>query len=80
MTSVEPFLERLYSLEELTDLRRKTMRYARASHRETSAIVTGSSPSRFAAFSEVRNGCEFTPEKACCRRAVPVGTKPDPSD
>jgi hypothetical protein len=30
MTSVEPLVERLYSLEELVQLRRNTLRYARA--------------------------------------------------
>jgi hypothetical protein len=30
MTAVEPLVERLYSLEELTELRRNTLRYARA--------------------------------------------------
>jgi hypothetical protein len=30
MTSVEPLVERLYSLEELVELRRNTLRYARA--------------------------------------------------
>jgi hypothetical protein len=30
MTSVEPLVDRLYSLEELTELRRNTLRYARA--------------------------------------------------
>jgi hypothetical protein len=30
MTSVEQLAERLYSLEELTELRRNTLRYARA--------------------------------------------------
>ncbi len=30
MISAEPLVERLYSLEELTELRRNTLRYARA--------------------------------------------------
>jgi hypothetical protein len=30
MTSVEPLIERLYSLDELVELRRNTLRYARA--------------------------------------------------
>jgi len=30
MTSVEPLVERLYSIEELVELRRNTLRYARA--------------------------------------------------
>jgi hypothetical protein len=37
--------------------------------------------SRVAAFSEAGNGCGRTPAKArCCRRAVPIGTKLNPSD
>jgi hypothetical protein len=30
MTSVEPLVERLYSIEDLVELRRNTLRYARA--------------------------------------------------
>jgi hypothetical protein len=30
MTAVEPLVERLYTLDELTELRRNTLRYARS--------------------------------------------------
>jgi hypothetical protein len=62
MATVDPRAERHYSLDELTELRRNTLRYARTF--ETSAISTGSSLSRFGRFSETRNGCGLTLEGA----------------
>jgi hypothetical protein len=45
---------------------------------ETSAISTDRSPSRFARFSEARNGCGLTRSKAqYCQLIDSVGTKPD---
>jgi len=81
-TTVDPRVERLYSLDELTELRRNTLRYAPALFLpETSAISTGSSLSRFGRFSETRNGCGLTRSKAqCCPLIDPVGTKADASD
>jgi hypothetical protein len=51
MTSVEPLVERLYSLEELKE---RAIHFAMRRHflRETTAISTGRSPSCFARFSE----------------------------
>jgi hypothetical protein len=64
MTSVEPIVERLCSLEELVELRRNTLRYAGISSGEKSAISIGGPPSRFATFSKARNGRGLTHSKA----------------
>jgi hypothetical protein len=78
--TTELLVERLYSLDELLELRRNVLRYARTFLRETSAISTCRSPSPFARCSKVRNGVGLTRSKAqCCPLIDPVGTKADPS-
>jgi hypothetical protein len=64
MTTVDPRAERHYRLDELTELRRNTLRYPALFLPATSAISTGSSLSRFGRFSETRNGCGLTLEGA----------------
>ena len=73
MTSVEPLVERLYSIEDLVELRRNTLRYARAFLRETRATSTGRSPSRFARFSEAKGGWRTHTREG----ALPSSGRPD---
>jgi hypothetical protein len=68
MTYSQPLVERLYSLDELVELRRNTLRYARAFPPEASVIATGKSRPPFATFSGARNGCGHTPVKARSHR------------
>jgi hypothetical protein len=81
MTSVERLVERLYSLEELVELRRNTLRYAREfppgnernQHRQVAVSLRG-------LFRGQKWPRTHTPEGAMLSSTHPVGTKPDPSD
>jgi hypothetical protein len=56
MTSVEPLVERLYSIEDLVELRRNTLRYARAFPPGNERNQHRQVASRFARFSEAKVG------------------------
>jgi hypothetical protein len=81
MTSVESLVERLYSLEELTELRRNTLRYARAfppgNERNRHRQVAVSLRSLFRGQKWLRT---HTREGALLSSDRPIGTKPDPTD
>ncbi|WP_245332499.1 DUF6894 family protein [Bradyrhizobium erythrophlei] len=56
--------ERLYSIEELVELRRNTLRYARSVPAGETSIGAWLYPCAYC--SEVKNGCRLTPGKAWC--------------
>ena len=69
MTTVDPGVERLYSLDELRGCGAICCAMRVLFLRERSAISTGRSPSGFACCSKMRNGCGIT-----------FGTIPDTPD
>jgi hypothetical protein len=81
MTAVEPLVERLYSLEELTELRRNTLRSARAfppgSERNRHRQVAVSLRGLFRGQKWLRT---HTREGALLSLGGPIGTTPDPPD
>ena len=83
MTTVDPLVAPLYSLDELTDLRRTMLRYARSfpSGSQRNQHLQVGSPC--AGFSGTRNGCEITfgmtPDRAFAPRVrlkTPVSQPP----
>ena len=81
MTTVEPVFARLYSLDELLELRRNVLRYARAcpqgnernQHRQVAVSLR-------ALFKDQKWLQSHTLEGAMLPPIDPVGTKADPSD
>jgi hypothetical protein len=81
MATVEPLVERLYSLDELLELRRNVLRYARTfppgGERNQHLHVAVSIFPLFRG----QIGCGLTRSEAQhCQLIDPVGTKSDPSD